>query len=330
MHDKRSILLILIFIFLLVKLSFSQDSQQERIYGSIQLDSSWQPVVYLSYISSFNEMFTMSDEMIIANSEIEKDGTFEMPLDFLPESLGLYRLHVVKKDNSKLSLSIGGEDENHMFFIANRNSSIQLKAINGKTPFEQVEFVSSEANQRFHQVTEIVNRSEQLASQSGLAKRNFIMERMNEDLRTVADTTTVPLVGLYALHLSDVYADIEGNQLFLNGLYRKWNLKKEGYGRDVLLFSNEENGKGSWFWRVLFSVVLIISGFLIGRLSLKKKNRIRMLSVQERKVFEMLKKGATNQEIADAYNIGISTVKSHVSKILNKLNLKSRKEVMNF
>ena len=329
MHDKRNIFLIPVFLFFFILNSFAQDFRNEKIFGSIQLDSSWQPVVYLSYISSFNEMYTMSTEMIIANSDIAGDGSFEMPLDFLPESLGLYRLHVVKKDNTKLSLSIGGDDENHMFFVANRNSLIHLISTNGKTPFEEVEFVSSEVNQRFHEVTDIVSKSEELASQSGLAKRNFIMERLNEDLRTIADTSSVPLVGLYALHHSDVYNDIDGNRLFLKDLYRKWDLKEGGYGKELVALPSENNGVGSWFWKVIFSLVLVFGGFLIGRLSLKKKNRIRMLSVQERKVFEMLKRGATNQEIADAYNIGMSTVKSHVSKILNKLNVKSRKEVMN-
>jgi DNA-binding NarL/FixJ family response regulator len=42
----------------------------------------------------------------------------------------------------------------------------------------------------------------------------------------------------------------------------------------------------------------------------------------------MLKKGASNKEISEEFNIGISTVKSHVSSILSKMNAKSRKELM--
>ncbi len=42
----------------------------------------------------------------------------------------------------------------------------------------------------------------------------------------------------------------------------------------------------------------------------------------------MLQEGKTNKEISEEHNIGVNTVKSHVSSILSKLKLKSRREVM--
>ena len=72
----------------------------------------------------------------------------------------------------------------------------------------------------------------------------------------------------------------------------------------------------------------MILGFGLGKWGAAKNRRLKTLSVQERKIFEMLKQGATNKEISEAFNIGISTVKTHVSSILTKLNMKSRKEVM--
>jgi len=62
----------------------------------------------------------------------------------------------------------------------------------------------------------------------------------------------------------------------------------------------------------------------------KNNNLIKSLSVQERKIFTLLKDGKSNKEISEEFNIGLSTVKSHVNNIYSKLNIKSRKEGMNF
>jgi DNA-binding NarL/FixJ family response regulator len=39
--------------------------------------------------------------------------------------------------------------------------------------------------------------------------------------------------------------------------------------------------------------------------------------------------GKSNKEISDELNIGLSTVKSHVNRIYSKLEIKSRKDILN-
>jgi len=58
------------------------------------------------------------------------------------------------------------------------------------------------------------------------------------------------------------------------------------------------------------------------------QENLSLLSVQEIKIYRMLQEGKTNKEISEEHNIGVNTVKSHVSSILSKLKLKSRREVM--
>lgn len=77
------------------------------------------------------------------------------------------------------------------------------------------------------------------------------------------------------------------------------------------------------------AAICVAIGFLIGHRRRKTNSNVEKLSVQERRVLELLKKGATNQEISNQYNIEVSTVKSHVSGILSKLKVKSRKEIIN-
>ncbi|RME86019.1 MAG: DNA-binding response regulator [Caldilineae bacterium] len=55
---------------------------------------------------------------------------------------------------------------------------------------------------------------------------------------------------------------------------------------------------------------------------------IQQLSVREREVLELMVKGYSNPEIADKLGVSRSTAKFHVSRILHKLNAKSRIEAV--
>jgi two-component system response regulator DevR len=51
------------------------------------------------------------------------------------------------------------------------------------------------------------------------------------------------------------------------------------------------------------------------------------LTPKEKEVFALVLKRRTNPEIADELYISLYTVKNHVSSILRKLGLKSRREI---
>jgi hypothetical protein len=46
------------------------------IKGKIDADSTWSPVVYLSIIPSFDQLYYMSNQMIIESSELDETGRF--------------------------------------------------------------------------------------------------------------------------------------------------------------------------------------------------------------------------------------------------------------
>lgn len=54
------------------------------------------------------------------------------------------------------------------------------------------------------------------------------------------------------------------------------------------------------------------------------------LTVREQQVLVLVAAGATNQEVADKLNLSVHTIKSHVRKILSKLQLTSRHEAASF
>ncbi|MEA1876358.1 MAG: helix-turn-helix transcriptional regulator, partial [Bacteroidota bacterium] len=94
----------------------------------------------------------------------------------------------------------------------------------------------------------------------------------------------------------------------------------------------EPTKKSDWLilWIIVVLILLTISGvwYVFRSKQQSKMNPLSELSIQERKIFAMLKEGKSNKEIADACAISISTVKSHVNNIYSKLGVGSRKEVM--
>nr|WP_120492727.1 response regulator transcription factor [Corynebacterium lactis] len=54
---------------------------------------------------------------------------------------------------------------------------------------------------------------------------------------------------------------------------------------------------------------------------------LEMLSTREMQVAQLIAHGRTNAEIAEALDISLTTVKSHVSRIQNRLELRNRVEV---
>jgi ATP/maltotriose-dependent transcriptional regulator MalT len=60
----------------------------------------------------------------------------------------------------------------------------------------------------------------------------------------------------------------------------------------------------------------------------EKLNFENLLSVRENEIFELIVASKSNQEIANQLNISLNTVKYHIKNMYEKLQVKSRKEVL--
>lgn len=167
---------------------YGQNKKNAIISGNLYLDDSWKSVIYLSYIPTYDDMYTMSSDMIIAQADIDSLRYFEFDIDFLPSEKRLYRLHIVKKGDSPTTLIIGGKDENHMFFIADRSSKINILSSFAFPPFRNVEFEGSPENSYFQQVRNLVFEAENTCEESTAAKRAMIHKKLENDLLSIADT----------------------------------------------------------------------------------------------------------------------------------------------
>jgi DNA-binding CsgD family transcriptional regulator len=333
---------------------FGQSTTKHSIHGYLNLDDSWERVVYLSYIPTLEDLFVISSDMIIAKAVLDSLGYFEFETSFLPEKENLYRIHVTKKGDPPATLIMGGNSENYLIFPVSRQTDINLIATAFYPPFKNTVFDDSTASQAFQQVTKRIFDTKQWASESSAAKRGFIEKQLQKELLVTADTSKNPLLSLYAFYNSHLDYSNASDKAIIASFLHKWKKQNSPYFRTFrqkykVTMKGMNNESASyvlgipWFGYVLFAVILLFTGFVIGHHGFPFRKRenttptsspsqpsenITCLSIQERKILELLKQGATNQEISDHFNIEISTVKSHVSRILSKFGVKSRKELL--
>lgn len=107
----------------------------------------------------------------------------------------------------------------------------------------------------------------------------------------------------------------------------------------VLLFQLQQwalfSSGGSDIWYVIVSgMAFLLLGIFISRYffvtSEKRKRQARRssLSKQELRVLELMADGRSNKEISEQLYIAETTVKSHVSNVLSKLEAKRRTEAV--
>ncbi|MFC2120708.1 helix-turn-helix transcriptional regulator [Bacteroidota bacterium] len=313
--------------------TFSNLNAQTSIKGHIKLDSTWAPVVYLSLIPNMDEMLDISNEMIKQTANIDSEGKFYFNTSFLAQEDHLYRIHFTKKGDPPVSLSIGGKDENHFFLIANNKSDIFVNNKCSVSFLDEISFSGDYPNNALQEIDEMLAYLDS-ADYPGLSiKTEFLHNAIYEKLRYYADTCSHPIVSLYALYKSKFESNYPLNKQFYKDYLKKWKNKKSSYHkafRAQLGISQNKEFYGRLIIGLSFFIIGVIITILFRKYRSKNKNLLNSLSVQERKIFTLLKEGKSNKEISEEFNIGLSTVKSHVNNIYSKLNINSRKESMNF
>lgn len=317
--------------------SFAQNNKEEQYYisGNLKLDSIWNSEIYLSHIPSFSKMYTMSRSMIISESKIDSCGDFNFKVNYLPSEDNLYRLHISKKSSSKASLIIGGKEENHLFIIANNKSKINIRNKNKTDIFSDLIIENSSQNNKIQDIDNIVRYIDSTNFNESQVKSEFVSKALQEKLRHISDTSTDPIISLYALHKSKFESNLPFNEQFYYDYLDKWKNNQSLYFKDFRkkIPVDKKNTKYSI---LLTSIMTFILGMLFSyylfnyKKNNKNLNKVKLLSPQERKIFRLIQLGKSNKEISTEYNIGLSTVKSHVSNIYTKLKINSRKEAMNY
>jgi DNA-binding CsgD family transcriptional regulator len=321
-----------VFFAILISLINQDLKSQSKIEGQLLIDTTiWKPIVYLSLIPDFDNLNTMSNTMIIDQTNIDSTGRFYFDTQYFPENDNLFRIHVTKKGYPPASLIIGGKDENHIFIIANNISQITITDTSELVLIKDVLIKGYYPNILMREIDEEANSLDTINNNVSETKKELIRNATFKNLRFLADTCSNPLVSLYALYKSNFENDYQANSQFYRNFLSKWKKDKSSYFVAFRKRIPSDSKLGSVL--VLISIVSLIAGFIICliviRLFRKNKTSLIDLSIQERKILALIKEGKSNKEISDDLNIGLSTVKSHVNSIYSKLDIKSRKEALN-
>lgn len=301
------------------------------IKGRIDADSTWSPVVYLSIIPNFDQLYSMSNQMIIESSEIDEAGRFSFETDYLPAENYIYRIHLSKKGDPPASLIIGGKDENHLFLIANNKCNLLIENQSEGSLFGRVDITGYLPAKMLKEIDEMVLFVDTANFNSTSLKRELMEKALDEKLRQFADTCSFPLVALYALYKTDFESNIAENPNFYSRFLDKWHNEKSPYFEEFRKNVPAENKKHND--AIMFGIAGLMLGVILTFFILKRKPQksepAETLTIQERKIFLMIQAGKSNKEISNELNIEISTVKSHVNNLYSKLKINSRKEILN-
>ena len=318
---------------ILINLTNQNLISQSSISGQLIIDTTiWRPIAYLSLIPDFDKINTMSKDMIIDKTEIDFNGCFKFRTEYLPKEDNLFRIHIARRSDPPASLIIGSKDENYIFLIANNRSQIEITDSSNQEFIKDVLIKGYFPNTIIRQIDEISNYLDSTTFDGSPIKIELIKSAISEKLRAIADTCSNSLVSLYALNRSNYENNYVTNQQFYKNFFSKWKKDNSSYFvafRKKIPSTN--NLKISLI--ILIGSLTFFAGFLICilwfKLFKKNKNLLHDLSVQERKIFALILEGKSNKEMSEILMIGISTVKTHLNSIYSKLDIKSRKDILN-
>lgn len=312
--------------------AFPNNIKSGHISGTLLLDDSWDRRIYASFIELFEKEYNVSNNLIVASADIDSLGNFKIKLDKIPSAWSLLRLHVVKKGVSRNSLVIGSRNENFYFLIAKRDSEIKLYNSFDTPIFLNARVEGTSYMNTFEYIKKLSSYPNSIDYENSLIEKEFIKEVVSEKLKAVADSCKNPLVSLYAVYQIDIHSDYNKDPIFYDRYLSKWKNENSTYFESFRLkFPNAKiipsNRNYLKYILLLGSIgAIILTVFFIYK---KRNTNIKTLSIQERKIFNLIRKGMSNKEISAEFSIELTTVKSHVTNIYSKLNIKSRKEAIN-
>ena len=308
------------------------------ISGQLELDSTWTSEVYLSIIESFEDLNTASPEFLLHAAPIAADGSFFIGGKGIPAQNYIYRLHVVKRGDPVSSIIIGGREENHVHFLMKDGDSIRIRSADAFL-FQNPVIAGNAAQMAFEEVRVMCDRLKHLPIKSAAA-RQLLRTEISGGLLAQAKSTGSVLIKLFCLHKADELGTLAENYDAWNEVYISPEISAyhgpylAAINERMLLLELQDRPSSRAYLLAGIGVTLaVILGavVLIWMRTRKPVSAVdaglNQLSIQERKVYQLLATGKSNKEISEALHIEVSTVKSHLHRIYSKLGIKSRKEV---
>lgn len=275
-------------------------------------------------------MHTISNEYLVASVPIATDGSFFFSTELLPDDEQLYRIHFIKQGDPATSLIIGGKDHNHTFLFAAKDDEFNIEIQSGDRLIGGVKFTASQTNTALVELNKLSSQLDSIDYMGSNMNREFLRKAAYDRLRSFADTCSCPLVSLYAIYKCNFKSDYKTNTAFYKKYLKRWRSEDSRYF-EVFRDEYRDETYSRWINFIFGSIGLALLVLLVVQRLRKSKNKspLAELTIQERKIFNSIREGKSNTEIADEFSVSLSTIKSHINSIYAKLGIKTRKEIMN-
>ena len=343
--------LIRLFSLLLCLFLASNSYAKYRFEGKINLGEEWQPKVFMAMVEKLSDYYRASPDLIVDMAVVGEDGSFVLEGKQLPEENRFYRLYLMKEQNTDYDacLYVGGDDHNFIHIILNNQSELKISADSTYySPFGNYQVQGSIDNQLMRELARMVYPSFYFYQIRFPSVLKLTEERLFHDLKLFTDTCSSDMAALAAMANIDMEAYYEEDPDFFKRFGDRLeevlpeDVYTENFRRKLHYFEPPVISKTpAWIVAVVALQALLICLLLLRLLQLKKPPQtavieeipsaapINKLTAKEQEILDLILTGKSNKEIASSLFIEVSTVKTHINKIYGKLDVKSRREVMN-
>ncbi|MDB4292794.1 helix-turn-helix transcriptional regulator [Maribacter sp.] len=305
---------------------------QTAISGYVNLEDSTEASkeIYLTKIA-LEDIPDYNKAKKIASSSIAADGFFKFQKELISDTDAIYRLSFdVEGNKANDSLNV-----DHLFMLSSRDSIHFKKSKTALTQYTTSNIGDKEW-QRLRQF-------ERRMRDGQFKKEDSLSDAYVSSLKTYAKDSLqilmVKLIGIKQLDTKKLLErDITKNPEYYIALLAELkgsDIEREDYLflENKLAFLTTEAAESKYATSAIINVFfgLAIMGLLLLVFRRRSKSRafaISDLSKQERNVQGLILAGKSNKEIANELFISLSTVKTHITNIYGKLQVSSRKELL--
>ncbi len=286
--------------------------------------------VYLSQIK-LEDFPDLSGEATVASTSFDENGHFSFEALQIAKKDAIYRIYV-----NQFEGALNKVVQADRLFILSRNDRIRFKK-SGK-PFE-VYNNTNDADVEWQRLRkyESALRGFELRTEDSLALA--YMGKVKDYAKDSLQILMVKLIGIKQLDQKQLLEkDIVQNPDYYLSLLNQ--LRQSDLDRsDYLFLENklaflttdmaEEKFRTSTIVNMVLGFSLVV--LLIVLFSIRNKRRplpFATLSNQEQTIQQLILEGKSNKEIAKELFISLSTVKTHITHIYNKLQVSNRRELL--
>ncbi|MEL6250503.1 MAG: response regulator transcription factor [Bacteroidota bacterium] len=344
---------------LLLILGWRSMSAQYLFEGRVNLDSTWDRVIYLSQVYSYSDLYVIDRDAVIDKAEIDEKGKFRFAGNTLSSQNAIFRLHVSRSPDEIDSYiySLYEEGPNFILFIANNQDSISFLDSGTERRFGKIESTTNEQAGKWLELEALrLNAYESFSSVSSDANEKRFRKNLTQKLKAFANTSRDAMAAMmsiehliqrdreeYRYFLEDFKQDKDFYQSLMDRLQQSYPqsdmlkvYKEELDFAEKLLGKNDKSDSlPIWVWGLIGALILLLL-FMAWRLRKLQQELetvispvidLSKLSNQEEKIVKLISEGKSNKEIADELSVSHSTIKTHVNNIYAKLRIANRAEL---